>query len=170
MHDTAARPSGCVLAARTFHETYLPPPPAPLLEPLPLIPDDPLPPVGPVEDPGLPELVPGFPVLDPVFPPGPVSIPIPGLAFSGNVPPAPLPGSVLPLGIPAPVFPLPIPPNDPLPVPPGAAVSWATTMESEFRSPDAVLAADAEPTRQVIPTVATPTESICRSFMDIPLC
>ena len=127
--------------------TYLPPPPAPLLEPLPLplIPGDPLPPVGPVEDPGLPELVPVLPLLDPVVPPGPVSIPIPGLAFSGNVPPVPLPGSVLPLVIPAPVFPLPIPipPADPLPVPPGAAVLCATSMEPEMRSPDAVFAADA---------------------------
>ena len=39
--------------------TYLPPPPDALLEPLPLplMPDDPLPLVGPVEEPGIPELL-----------------------------------------------------------------------------------------------------------------
>jgi hypothetical protein len=41
-------------------------------------------------------------------------------------------------------------------------------MESGIAPPGAVFAADAEPTRQVIPTVATPTESIYISFMDIP--
>jgi hypothetical protein len=40
-------------------------------------------------------------------------------------------------------------------------------MESGIKSPGAVSAADAEPTRQVIPTVATPTENICMSFMVI---
>ena len=154
MQDTAARPlvrfhSGSLplVTLCIFHKTYLPPPPAPLLDPLPLplIPDDPLPPVGPEEEPGLPELVPVLPLLDPMFPPGAVSIPIPGLAFSGNVPAVPLLGSVLPLVIPAPVFPppIPIPPADPLPVPPGAAVPCATSMESGIKSPGAVLAADA---------------------------
>ena len=154
LQDMTARPSvrfhgGSLplVTACIFHHTYLPPPPAPLLDPLPLplIPDDPLPPVGPEEEPGLPELVPVLPLFDPVVPPAPVSIPIPGLAFSGNVPAGPLLGSVLPLVVPAPVFPLPIPipPADPLPVPPGVAVPCATSMESEIRSPGAVLAADA---------------------------
>ena len=71
--------------------------PGPLLEPLPLplIPEEPLPPVLPEEEPELPELVPVLPLSDPVFPPVPVSFSIPGVAFSGMVRSAPMPGFLL---------------------------------------------------------------------------
>jgi hypothetical protein len=127
--------------AQSPHIRYLPPPAEPL--PLPLMPDDPLPPVGPDDESGIPELVPVRPLLDPVVPTGPVYIPIPGLAFSGNVPAVPFPGSMLPLVMPEPVLPLPIPPADPLPVPPGPAAPCATIVKSDIESPCALSAADA---------------------------
>ena len=103
-----------------------------------------------MEDPGLPELVPVFPLLDPVFPPGPVSIPFPGFAFSGNVPSGPVSGLVLPLlplkplsSLLEPTSALPGSPIDPPPFPPGAAVLCAMSMESVIKSAGAVLAADA---------------------------
>ena len=106
------------------------------------MPDNPASPVGSVEDPELPELAPVFPLLDPVFPPGPV-FSVPGFAFSGFVVSAPMPVFLPPLFPIVPLSALPGSPASPPGLPPGAGVLWATSMESGITSPGAVLAADA---------------------------
>ena len=121
---------------------------------------------APPLDPGLPELVPVFPLSDLVFPSFPASFSVLGLAFPDVFAPG-VPCSLSSFGVP--LSALPASPAVPPPLPPGATVSLsARSMESGITSPGALLAADAEPTRQIIPTVATPTESIEISFMIIP--